>query len=292
MVKLGLHPDTHNHGPHRRARSGAPIFTGASSGNTVSFPSRTAAALPHVPGFPSPKYYGPRGPDKGGVNPKNNNRSACSATSKMHSKIWNALSAFRIRSRTTTRRAPAARVEVGIAARVARRSPPLRHPAPPANSTTACRQAWMCTGHSPRHASEPVVAYLIGLHKGGDVDPSRRWCGQLVEAAGSVVGLRYGTGARTTPCSGEPVPPQWHACGHIRGRRNNRANLVLFITMAPTPIGLRSRPSEFSSEASDSGVDDEGELRDDPGRNRVAHLDLSGQRTGPRGSRARRDHPS
>ena len=31
----------------------------------------------------------------------------------MHSKIWNALSAFRIRSRTTTAAAPAARVESG-----------------------------------------------------------------------------------------------------------------------------------------------------------------------------------
>ena len=43
-------------------------------------------------------------------------------------KIWNALSAFRIRSRTTTAAAPAAGVEVGIAARAVRRSPPLRHP--------------------------------------------------------------------------------------------------------------------------------------------------------------------
>ena len=39
MVKLGSSiPDTHDHGPHRPARSGAPIFTGASSGITVSFP--------------------------------------------------------------------------------------------------------------------------------------------------------------------------------------------------------------------------------------------------------------
>ena len=45
---------------------------------------------------------------------------------------------------------------VGIAARVARRSPPLRHPAPPACSTTACRRAFMCTGHFPRHGELEV----------------------------------------------------------------------------------------------------------------------------------------
>ena len=88
----------------------------------------------------------------------------------MHSKTWNALPAFRIRSHTTTA-TPQQHVAVGS----------LR--APPALAATTLHAAGqldhcLSTGvdvyrHSPPHKSEPVVTYLIGLHKGGDNDPNR-----------------------------------------------------------------------------------------------------------------------
>ena len=110
-----------------------------------------------------------------------------SALWKMHPKIWNALSAFRIRSHTTTAAAPAARAAVGIAARVARRSPPLRHPAQPANSTTACRRTWMCTG--PFSAAR--VRTRRGLPyrptEGGD-DDTKRDAGVAIGGGGRLGG--------------------------------------------------------------------------------------------------------
>ena len=88
---------------------------------------------------------------------------------------------------------------VGIAGRAARRSPPLRHSTPPVNSITVNGRGLY--RHSPPHKSEPVVTYLIGLHKGGDIDPNRD-AGVASGGGGhSVVGLRYGTQASRQPAA-------------------------------------------------------------------------------------------